>query len=55
MTPPKRKGFGSELLERTIAFELKGKTTLAFDPAGFCCTISIPMTRRVVHTSVAGV
>ena len=55
VTPPKRKGFGSELLERTIAFELKGKTTLAFDPAGFCCTISIPMTRRVVRTSVAGV
>ena len=55
VTPPKRKGFGSELLERTIAFELKGKTTLSFDPAGFSCTISIPMTRRIVHTSVAGV
>jgi two-component sensor histidine kinase len=52
--PPKRKGFGSELLERTIAFELKGKTTLAFDPAGFSCTISVPMTRLVVRASAAG-
>jgi two-component sensor histidine kinase len=55
VTPPERKGFGSELLERTIAFELKGRTTLAFDPAGFSCTISVPMTRRVVHASVAGI
>jgi len=55
VTPPRRKGFGSELLERTIAFELKGKTTLAFDPAGFSCTISVPITRRLVRTSIAGV
>lgn len=48
--PPKRKGFGSELLERTLAFELKGKTELMFDPAGLQCTIKIPLNRRVVHT-----
>jgi two-component system CheB/CheR fusion protein len=54
VAPPQRKGFGSELLERTLAFELKGKTTLAFEPAGLHCTIAIPLTRRVVHTPVVG-
>ena len=48
--PPARKGFGTELLERTLAFELKGKTELAFDPSGLVCTITIPLNRRVVHT-----
>jgi two-component system CheB/CheR fusion protein len=54
LAPPQRKGFGSELLERRLAFELKGKTALAVDPAGLYCTIAIPLTRRVVHTPAAG-
>ena len=54
IAPPKRKGFGSELLERTLAFEFKGKTTLAFNPSGLHCTIAIPMNRRVVHTPDVG-
>jgi two-component system CheB/CheR fusion protein len=54
VAPPQRKGFGTELLERTLAFELKGETTLAFDRAGFRCTIAIPLTRRIVHTPVVG-
>jgi two-component system CheB/CheR fusion protein len=48
--PPNRNGFGTELLERTLAFELKGKTDLVFDPSGLQCTITIPLNRRVVHT-----
>jgi len=52
--PPKRKGFGTELLEKTLAFELKGETTLAYDPAGLRCTIAIPLNRRVVHTPALG-
>ncbi len=51
---PRRKGFGSELLERTLAFELKGKTTLTFNRAGLQCTIAIPLSRRVVHTPLTG-
>ena len=54
VAPPQRKGFGSELLERTLAFELKGKTTLAFEPSGLHCTIAIPLTRRIVHTPAVG-
>jgi two-component system CheB/CheR fusion protein len=52
--PPKRKGFGSELLERTLAFELKGKTTLAYSSTGLHCTIAIPLNRRIVHTPALG-
>jgi two-component system CheB/CheR fusion protein len=48
--PPRRRGFGMELLERTVDFELKGQTTLTFDPSGLQCTISIPLSRRTVHT-----
>jgi two-component system, chemotaxis family, CheB/CheR fusion protein len=50
VTPAKRKGFGSELLERTLAFEFKGKTTLTYNPSGVQCTIAIPLNRRVIHT-----
>jgi two-component system, chemotaxis family, CheB/CheR fusion protein len=52
--PPRRKGFGTELLERTLSFELKGKTTLAYNPTGLQCTIAIPLNRRVVHTPAIG-
>jgi two-component system CheB/CheR fusion protein len=47
---PARKGFGAELLERTLSFDLKGQTTMAFNPAGFQCTITIPLSRRTFHT-----
>ncbi|MDD1528168.1 hypothetical protein C7U92_18755 [Bradyrhizobium sp. WBOS7] len=50
--PPPRKGFGTELLERTLAFELKGHTALAFDPAGLECSIAIPLSKRTFHTPV---
>ncbi|WP_375160709.1 PAS domain-containing protein [Bradyrhizobium sp. RDT46] len=50
--PPPRKGFGTELLERTLAFELKGDTALAFDPAGLECSIAIPLSKRMFHTPV---
>lgn len=48
--PRPRKGFGSELLERTLAFEFKGQTTMAFNPVGLQCTITIPLTNRAFHT-----
>jgi two-component system CheB/CheR fusion protein len=50
VSPPLRRGFGSELLERTLAFDLKGKTTLSFNGSGLHCTIVIPLNRRVVLT-----
>ncbi|WOH76681.1 CheR family methyltransferase [Bradyrhizobium sp. NDS-1] len=50
--PPPRKGFGTELLERTLAFEFKGRTALTFDPAGLECSITIPLSKRMFHTPV---
>lgn len=50
VAPPPRKGFGTELLERTLAFDFKGQTTMAFDPAGLQCTITVPLSRRTFHT-----
>ena len=50
VAPQARKGFGSELLERTLAFEFKGRTTLSFNPAGLQCRIAVPLNRQVVHT-----
>jgi two-component system, chemotaxis family, CheB/CheR fusion protein len=47
---PPHKGFGTELLERTLAFEFKGQTTMAFNPKGLECTITIPLSKRAFHT-----
>lgn len=40
--PPARKGFGSRLIECSIAAELTGRVALAFDPAGLVCDMDVP-------------
>lgn len=50
VAPPQRKGFGTEMLERTLAFEFKARTALLFSPPGVHCTITIPLSRRLVNT-----
>jgi two-component system CheB/CheR fusion protein len=45
--PPGRSGFGTELLERTLAFELKADATLDYEPSGLHCLISLPLTPDV--------
>jgi two-component system CheB/CheR fusion protein len=40
---PIRPGFGSELIKRLIARELKGEGKMAFLPDGVRCTIEIPL------------
>ncbi|TCR94926.1 PAS domain S-box protein [Rhizobium sp. BK418] len=37
--PPSRKGFGSRLVERLLAAELNGRSTINYDPAGVICEI----------------
>ena len=49
-TTPDRRGFGTELLERTLAYELKAKTTLKFDRMGLRCTIVMPLTEQVLQS-----
>jgi two-component system, chemotaxis family, CheB/CheR fusion protein len=43
VAPPKRKGFGTTLLERGLSLELDGNIQLEFNPSGFACTIEIPL------------
>ena len=40
VTAPTRRGFGSRLIERALAYDLGGKAEIAFDPQGIICTIS---------------
>lgn len=40
--PPKRRGFGSLLIERSLEGELGGRAKLRFEPGGLRCTICVP-------------
>ncbi|WP_438344794.1 HWE histidine kinase domain-containing protein [Methylorubrum populi] len=43
---PPHRGFGMEVLERSLRYELKADTVLAFEPHGLRCTISLPVTSQ---------
>lgn len=43
---PRRRGFGQELIERTVPYELGARAELAFEPGGVCCRIDMPMNER---------
>ncbi len=43
VTPPRRKGFGSRLIERGLAQELNGEVRLVYAPAGVSCEIAMPL------------
>jgi two-component sensor histidine kinase len=40
---PTRQGFGTRFIEGSVAAELQGTATLAFDPAGLRCIMQIPI------------
>ena len=40
---PTRTGFGSRLIERSLARELAGEVTLTYEPSGVVCTINAPV------------
>ena len=40
---PQRRGFGTELIERSVAFDLKGKVIFDFLPNGLHCVIRFPL------------
>ncbi|CAN7517585.1 PAS domain S-box protein [Phenylobacterium sp. LjRoot219] len=52
VSPPKRRGFGSRLLERGLGRELQGTVVLEFPPEGVQCTVTFPM--RLPATVPAG-
>ena len=46
---PKRKGYGSELIERALPYQLSAKTHLEFGPDGVRCAILVPVSREPIH------
>jgi two-component sensor histidine kinase len=42
---PRRRGYGSELIERALPYQLGAKTKLAFEPDGVHCQITVPLNR----------
>jgi len=40
---PKRRGYGSELIERALPYQLGAKTKLDFEPDGVRCEILVPV------------
>ncbi|PZQ63783.1 MAG: hypothetical protein DI570_07825 [Phenylobacterium zucineum] len=47
ITPPRRLGFGSRLLQRGVAAELGGHVDMHFAPEGLICTITAPLSPRL--------
>jgi len=43
VAPPARRGFGSYLVEKALAQDLKGEVTMEFKPEGLVCTIEAPL------------
>ena len=43
VTRPKHRGFGSLLLEQTLARDLDGRVELSFEPSGVVCVIEMPL------------
>jgi len=41
--PPSRRGFGTELIEGAISYELGGRVVLRFEPEGLTCRIDVEM------------
>ncbi|WP_018263553.1 CheR family methyltransferase [Methylobacterium sp. WSM2598] len=46
--PPSRRGFGTELIERTLSYELGGSAALSFRPEGMQCHIVLPANDRIL-------
>lgn len=43
VSEPTRKGFGSQLIERALAFELNGEVRIIYNPEGVICEIAAPL------------
>ena len=45
--PPRRRGFGSHLSERSLAYELDGEVELTYAETGVVCALAVPWTDEV--------
>ncbi len=43
VVPPKVRGFGTDLIEKIVASELKSPVSLNFNPDGVSCTLTVPV------------
>ncbi|WP_114943688.1 PAS domain-containing sensor histidine kinase [Microvirga calopogonii] len=43
--PPQRRGFGTRLIERSLAQDLDGEVQITFAPSGVICTVDAPIER----------
>ena len=43
MSPLNRKGFGTRLIERSLALELAGEVKLSYQRTGVICTVQAPL------------
>jgi len=47
--PPRRRGFGSRMIEKALATELHGQVQLDFPPEGVCCTMEMALEHVSTH------
>jgi two-component system CheB/CheR fusion protein len=52
-TTTPRRGFGQELIERVLPYELDARTQFTFAPGGLLCEIDLPINERTVSLSDA--
>jgi two-component sensor histidine kinase len=50
-TRPARKGYGSHLIERALAYQLGAQTRLEFGGDGVRCTVAVPVKRKIVEAA----
>lgn len=46
VTGRRERGFGTDLIEKIVAHELRNPVDLRFDPEGVCCTLTVPVRQR---------
>ena len=51
VAPPEHRGFGTQMVERSVPAELGGTAVLQFDRAGVVCDLAFPMARISEHNS----
>ncbi len=51
---PTRRGFGMDLLDNALSYQLKARATRIFEADGLRCTIEVPLTPRVVVAEAPG-
>jgi light-regulated signal transduction histidine kinase (bacteriophytochrome) len=54
VAPPTRRGFGSVMITRGLVHDLGGSASLAFEPEGLSCIMTVPVENLVANTGAGG-